>query len=46
MNEIIINKKTQRQLKKVPSHINNNFQTWAEQVELYGIIEVNKHDYR
>ena len=42
MNEVIINKKAQKQLKKVPSHIKNNFQTWAEQVELYGIVEIRK----
>ena len=42
MNEIIINKKAQKQFKKVPSHIKNNFQTWSEQVELYGIVKVRK----
>ncbi|MCK5164454.1 MAG: type II toxin-antitoxin system mRNA interferase toxin, RelE/StbE family [Desulfobacula sp.] len=42
MNEIIINKKAQKQLKKIPGHIRNNFHLWVKNVEMVGIEETRK----
>lgn len=42
MNEIIINKKAQKQLKKLPAHIIKNFQLWVKTVEMIGIEETRK----
>ncbi|MFH2065336.1 MAG: type II toxin-antitoxin system mRNA interferase toxin, RelE/StbE family [Pseudomonadota bacterium] len=42
MNKIVISKKAQKQLKKIPDHIQRNLQIWASQVEMMGINEVRK----
>ena len=42
MNRIIISKKAQKQLKKVPAYIADNFQLWVGLVETKGIIEVRR----
>ncbi len=40
MNQIIVNKKAQKQLRKVPAHIQGKLQNWAESVEAFGIEEI------
>ncbi len=42
MNQIIINQKVWKQLKKLPIHIVRKFQIWVEQVEMLGIEEIRK----
>ncbi len=42
MNHIILTKKVQKQIKKVPTHIRGNFQLWVKTVEQCGIIETRK----
>ncbi|MBF0233360.1 MAG: type II toxin-antitoxin system mRNA interferase toxin, RelE/StbE family [Desulfamplus sp.] len=42
MNQIIISKKAQKQLQKLPIHIIRKLQTWSAQVEMIGIREVRK----
>jgi len=40
MNQVIINKKAQKQLKKLPGYIVRKLQKWAEDVEKFGIEEI------
>ena len=40
MNKIILNKKAQKQLRKVPAHIQGKLQGWIEAVEAFGIEEI------
>ncbi|MCG8639157.1 MAG: type II toxin-antitoxin system mRNA interferase toxin, RelE/StbE family [Desulfobacterales bacterium] len=42
MNTVILNKKAQKQIKKVPAHIARKLLIWAEQVEMLGIEEIRK----
>lgn len=42
MNKIVINKKAQKQIKKLPDHIRVNFRIWTQLVELNGIVETRK----
>lgn len=42
MNQVVINKTAQRQLKKVPAHIAKNFRLWVVTVETVGIAETRK----
>jgi proteic killer suppression protein len=42
MNQIILTKKAQKQIKKVPTHIRGNFQLWVRTVEKCGIKETRK----
>ncbi|MCK5165424.1 MAG: type II toxin-antitoxin system RelE/ParE family toxin [Desulfobacula sp.] len=39
MNQVLLNKKAQKQLKKLPSHIVTKLQTWVAQVQIIGITE-------
>lgn len=40
MNKVILNKRAQKQLKKVPAHIQGKLQSWIESVEAFGIEEI------
>ncbi|MCP4116902.1 MAG: type II toxin-antitoxin system mRNA interferase toxin, RelE/StbE family [Desulfobacteraceae bacterium] len=40
MNQVAINKKAQRQIKKLPMHIVRKLQKWTEDVEKFGIEEI------
>nr|WP_321399397.1 type II toxin-antitoxin system mRNA interferase toxin, RelE/StbE family [uncultured Desulfobacter sp.] len=40
MNEVILNKKAQKQLRKLPAHIQGKLQHWVESVEEFGIEEI------
>jgi proteic killer suppression protein len=42
MNQVVINKTAQKQLKKVPAHIEKNFRLWVATVETVGIAETRK----
>ncbi len=42
MNQVILNKKAQKQIKSIPIHIARKLQRWAEQVEIFGIEEIRK----
>ena len=42
MNQVILNKKAQEQIKKLPAHVANKIQRWAEQVEALGIEMIRK----
>ena len=42
VNQVILNKKVQNQLKKAPHHIVRKLQMWAEQVEMLGIRDARK----
>jgi proteic killer suppression protein len=42
MNQVIINKTAQKQLRKVPAHIADNLYKWVFTVELAGISEARK----
>ncbi len=42
MTEIILNKKAEKQIKKVPAHIVVNFQVWVKDVETHGIETARK----
>lgn len=42
MNYVILTKKVQKQLKKLPIHIRGNFQLWVKTVEKCGINEARK----
>ncbi len=46
MNKIILNRKVQKQIIKLPNHIVTKLQKWAEDVEEFGIKEIRKiHGY-
>lgn len=40
MNQVVLNKRTQKQLKKLPLHIVSKLRRWAEDVEEFGIAEI------
>jgi len=40
MSQVIINKKAQKQIEKLPEHIVRKLQKWAEDVEKFGIEEI------
>lgn len=42
MNQVILNKKAEKQLKKLPNYIRKNFQLWVKTVESIGIEETRK----
>ena len=42
MNKVIIGKKAEKQLHKLPDYIVRKFQMWAIQVEMFSIREVRK----
>lgn len=42
MNQIILTKKAQKQIKKVPAYIRGNFHLWVKTVEKCGIEETRK----
>jgi len=42
MSRVILNKKAQKQLQKIPVHIARNFRLWAIEVESIGIFEARK----
>ena len=42
MNKVILHKRVQKQLKKLPAHIVTNLETWMTTVEENGIIETRK----
>jgi len=42
VNKVILSKTAQKQLKKIPTHIRNNFHIWAGQVEMLTIQEIRK----
>ncbi len=42
MNQVIVNKKAQKQLRKAPTHIQGKLQNWAESVEAFGIEEIRR----
>jgi len=42
MNQVILNKKAQKQLRKTPAYIQANFQKWVRDVERLGIEEIRK----
>lgn len=42
MNQVVIDKTAQKQLKKVPVHIAKNFRLWVVTVETVGIAETRK----
>jgi len=42
MNKIIINRKAQKQIKKLPNYVLTKLQRWAEDVEEFGIEEIRK----
>jgi proteic killer suppression protein len=43
MSRIKINKKDQKQIKKLPDHIVTKLRAWAEQVEIYGIFKTREN---
>lgn len=40
MNKVVLNKKAQKQFKKMPTHIQGKLQSWIESVEAFGIKEI------
>jgi len=40
MNKVVLNKKAQKQFKKIPTHIQGKLQSWIESVEAFGIEEI------
>jgi len=42
MNKVILHKRVQKQLKRLPAHIVTNLKTWMATVEEDGIIETRK----
>ena len=40
MSEIVLNKRAQKQLRKIPTHIQGELQSWIESVEAFGIEEI------
>jgi len=42
MNKVVLNKKAQSQIKKIPKYIKGKLITWMKNVEEYGIVEIRK----
>jgi toxin HigB-1 len=42
MNKVVLNKKAQSQIKKIPKYIKGKLVTWMKNVEAYGIVEIRK----